>query len=264
MSIPDRNRLPDCPLRTNSVYPWLSENPLVFLIGEAPGEEEDKTGIPFVGRAGKKLRSWLSKFKLDDCFAVGNACLHRPYDESPDGTRTNWNRVPTEQEMAACKPILDRYLSRAQSKVVVFVGGTSAKFLGEYKGTVGRMVGRWKEYNGIPCTVIYHPSALLRPMAKAKRDDMERMNFSVLQEVAIRLGLSAEQSISDGVCKECGEPAEAAHLCIRHLRGLVLAKIVNAGWPRMMAAGKVREGWKWCQYLREASPQELASLLPLL
>src|SRR3990167_10071657 len=126
----------DCPLRTNSVYPWLSENPLVFLIGEAPGEEEDKTGIPFVGRAGKKLRSWLPKFKLDDCFAVGNACLHRPYDESPDGTRTKWNRVPTEQEMSACKPILDRYLSRAQSKVVVFVGGTSAKFLGEYKGTV--------------------------------------------------------------------------------------------------------------------------------
>src|SRR3990167_6155943 len=240
----------DCPLQTNSIYPWLSENPLLFLIGEAPGEEEDRQGIPFVGRAGKKLRSWLPKFKLDDCFAVGNACLHRPYDESPDGTRTNWNRVPTEQEMSACKPILDRYLSRAQSKVVVFVAGTSAKFLGEYKGTVGRMVGRWKEYNGIPCTVIYHPSALLRPMAKAKREDMERMNFSVLQEVAARLGLSTEQSNSD--------------VDIRILRGQVLAKIVNAGWPRMMAAGKVRGGWKWCAYLREASSQELSSLIRIL
>ena len=262
----------DCPLKTNSVYPSTSEPTLVFFVGEAPGEEEDKLGVPFCGKAGRLLRLWLRAFNLHDGAGCGNACLHRPYDELPDGTRINYNRVPTEQEMSACVPILERFIERAHPQFIVFVGGTSAKFLGGYKGTVGSMVGRWKEYKGIPCTVIYHPSALLRPMAKAKRKEWERVNFSVLREISVKLGLSRDETTySEGPCNAgafydnpCGEPSEAMGLCIRHLRGLAVAKIVNAGWPRIVASGKVRSGLKWTAYLREATAQQLAELLSIL
>lgn len=257
-----------CPLETNTVYPYVSTDPLVWFIGEAPGEEEDKQGIPFVGRAGKLLRQWLHKFKLTDHIALGNACMHRPYDVGPEGTRINWNRDPTEEEIEACLPVLEKYLSRHKPMFVVFVGGVSAKALGGYKGTVGRMVGRWSEWKGIPCTVIYHPSAFLRPIAKSKRSEMELMNFGVLASIAKQCGLAVanERAEATGPCKENDSVSAVGSMgwCLPHLRGYALAKIVNHGWPRMMAGGKVKKDLNWCGFLREATVEELEEVVRLL
>ncbi len=141
--------------RTNIVFSDGNPNAKIVLIGEAPGADEDATGIPFVGRAGKFLSKLIEESGLSrkDDFYICNTVKCRPPE----------NRVPTDEEKALCEKYLLAQIKAVNPKVIVLCGATSAKsFLGK-KIKISEIRGQWfKIFDGIDATVILHPSFLLR------------------------------------------------------------------------------------------------------
>lgn len=129
-------------------------NPLVMVIGEAPGGEEDRQGLPFVGAAGQYLDKWLVSIGLDrrtNAF-IGNVIKCRPPN----------NRDPLPQEQQACLPFLQSQISALKPKVLLCVGRISAQILLGTSEGIGRLRGQVYEFQGIPMVVTYHPSGVLR------------------------------------------------------------------------------------------------------
>ncbi len=141
--------------RTRSVFSDGNANAKILLIGEAPGADEDKTGTPFVGRAGKLLTSLIEEcgFSRKNDFYICNTVKCRPPE----------NRVPTDNEKKLCENYLMSQIKIVQPKVIVLCGATSAKsFLGD-KIKISQIRGKWfKIFDNIDATVIFHPSYLLR------------------------------------------------------------------------------------------------------
>ena len=141
--------------RTNIVFSDGNPNAKILLIGEAPGADEDATGTPFVGRAGKFLSKLIEESGLSrkDDFYICNTVKCRPPE----------NRVPTDEEKALCENYLLSQIKTVNPKVIVLCGATSAKsFLGK-KIKISEIRGKWfKIFDGIDATVILHPSFLLR------------------------------------------------------------------------------------------------------
>ncbi len=141
--------------RTNIVFSDGNPNAKIVLIGEAPGADEDATGTPFVGRAGKFLTKLIEESGLSrkDDFYICNTVKCRPPE----------NRVPTDEEKALCERYLFEQIKAVNPKVIVLCGATSAKsFLGK-KIKISEIRGQWfKIFDGIDATVILHPSFLLR------------------------------------------------------------------------------------------------------
>ncbi|MGI8617770.1 MAG: uracil-DNA glycosylase family protein [Gemmatimonadaceae bacterium] len=145
-----------CPLHasaTNAVPGEGDPNADLVCVGEAPGANEDATGRPFVGEAGKLLTKILEAIKLsrDDVF-ICNVLKHRP-----PGNR---NPLPTEVE--ACSPYLVRQLELIQPKVIVAFGTFAAQTLLNTKSSLSQLRGFVHRYYGTPLIVTYHPAALLR------------------------------------------------------------------------------------------------------
>lgn len=141
--------------RTNIVFSDGNPNAKIMLIGEAPGADEDATGTPFVGRAGKFLTKLIEESGLSrkDDFYICNTVKCRPPE----------NRVPTDEEKQLCEHYLMSQIKLVNPKVIVLCGATSAKsFLGN-KIKISQIRGQWfKLFDGIDATVILHPSFLLR------------------------------------------------------------------------------------------------------
>ena len=139
--------------RTNIVFSDGNPNAKIVLIGEAPGADEDATGTPFVGRAGKFLSKLIEESGLSrkDDFYICNTVKCRPPE----------NRVPTDEEKALCEKYLFEQIKMVKPKVIVLCGATSAKsFLGK-KIKISQIRGQWfKIFDGIDATVILHPSFL--------------------------------------------------------------------------------------------------------
>lgn len=145
----------------------FGEGPLhapLMLVGEAPGEEEDRSGRPFIGRAGQLLEKMISalSFTRDQVY-ITNVLPWRPPG----------NRTPKADEVATCLPFLMRHIEIVQPKVLLLLGGPSAKALLGKEESVTRMRGIWWEYHSaglpesVPALVTYHPAYLLRtPLAK--------------------------------------------------------------------------------------------------
>lgn len=135
----------------------------VMLIGEAPGADEDRQGLPFVGVSGQLLDKMLASIGLDRNTAyITNILPWRPPG----------NRKPTPAESAMCMPFIRRHIELVGPRVLVLLGGTSASsLLGRSEGIM-RMRGRWFEYSGrggqIPAMPTYHPAFLLRQPALKK------------------------------------------------------------------------------------------------
>ncbi len=160
--------------RNNTVPGEGVINPLVMLIGEGPGADEDRTGKPFVGRAGKYLDSWLMAIDLDrrkDCF-IGNIVKCRPPD----------NRDPLPEESSACLPYLQRQISFIRPKAIMTLGRIATQILTGEKSGIGALRGRIYSYQGIPLAPTYHPSAVLRNISlrAAVWQDLQKLR-SVLQ-----------------------------------------------------------------------------------
>ncbi len=165
------NRQPDSPLwqfrdeikectkcalhatRTNFVFGDGNPNADIMFIGEAPGAEEDRTGIPFVGRAGQLLNKLLEKIQLQrgDVF-ICNILKSRPPN----------NRDPRPEEVAACIPYLYRQIEIVKPNIIVALGRISAQNLLNTQEALGKMRNRRWKYRGIEMIVTYHPAAILR------------------------------------------------------------------------------------------------------
>ncbi len=147
--------------RTNIVFSDGNPNAKILLIGEAPGADEDATGTPFVGRAGKLLTKLIEECGMlrKNDFYICNTVKCRPPE----------NRVPTDEEKELCKNYLLNQIKIVQPKVIVLCGATSAKsFLGN-KIKISQIRGQWyKLFNNIDATVIFHPSYLLRNHSEAE------------------------------------------------------------------------------------------------
>ena len=129
-------------------------NPLVMAVGEGPGAEEDRTGRPFVGPAGRYLDRWLASIGLDrrtNCF-IGNIVKCRPPG----------NRDPEQEESRACRSYLDRQIALLKPKALLSLGRISSQLLIESSLGIGRLRGGTYAYRDIPLIPTYHPSGVLR------------------------------------------------------------------------------------------------------
>ena len=125
----------------------------LVCVGEAPGEMEDESGIPFVGKSGELLEKILLAIQLkrSDVF-ICNVIKHRPPG----------NRNPTPDEITACSPFLRRQLELLQPKVILAFGAFAAQTLLETKIPITKLRGVVHRYYGVPLIATYHPAALLR------------------------------------------------------------------------------------------------------
>ncbi len=147
-----------CETRHNVVFGIGKEDADVMLVGEGPGEQEDLSGIPFVGPAGKLLDDMLSIIDLsreENCY-IANIVKCRPPR----------NRDPLETEQDACIGYLRTQTMLVKPKVIVCLGRIAAKRLIDPDYRISRQHGQWVQKNGIWMTAIYHPSALLRDVSK--------------------------------------------------------------------------------------------------
>jgi DNA polymerase len=134
----------------------------VVFVGEAPGEEEDKSGLAFVGRSGQLLTKMIEALKLSrDLVWIGNINKCRPPG----------NRTPTPEEMATCSPFLVEQLKVIKPKVICALGKTAAVGLGLIRPTdsLGKARGKTHHWNEIPTILTYHPSYLLRSPGEKKK-----------------------------------------------------------------------------------------------
>jgi DNA polymerase len=170
-----------CPLgtgRTNAVPGEGVKNPLVLVIGEGPGQDEDRTGRPFVGRAGQLLDKMLAAIDLrrqENCF-IANVVKCRPPG----------NRDPAPMEALACRPFLDRQIACLRPRMIFCVGKVAANLLlgNEEWATIGSLRSRFFEYPAeppVPLLATYHPSALLR------NEDLKRPAWEDLKLLRSRL-----------------------------------------------------------------------------
>ena len=139
--------------RSSIVFGEGNPQAALMFIGEAPGREEDRQGRPFVGDAGKLLTSLIEKmgFKRADVF-IANIIKCRP----------EGNRVPEEDEIAACLPYLERQIEIIAPRVIMALGRVAAQTLLGTTVPIGKLRGRFFEYRGIPFMPTFHPAYLLR------------------------------------------------------------------------------------------------------
>lgn len=151
------NRCHRCDLGTNRENAVIGRgNPEapILIIGEAPGQTEDETGLPFVGKSGELLEKILASVKL--------SCDREVYITNMNRCRPPGNRTPTTQEIEACKPYLLEQIRLINPKLILLTGATAVKgVLGEKRG-ITKIRGQWFEWEGRLCMPIFHPAYLLR------------------------------------------------------------------------------------------------------
>jgi DNA polymerase len=152
-AVAECRRCPLCEGRTNTVPGEGNPRARMLLVGEGPGQTEDQTGRPFVGRAGELLADILRAIGLtrEEVF-ICNVVKCRPPQ----------NRKPLQDEMAACRPYLEAQIGLIRPAVIVAMGATAAEALLGVRQSLASLRSKVHSYRGIPLVVTYHPAALLR------------------------------------------------------------------------------------------------------
>lgn len=166
-----------CEQRRTIVFGEGDSHAAVMFIGEGPGADEDRTGRPFVGQAGKLLDEMIFALGFDrPQVYIGNVVKCRPPG----------NRDPREDEMAACSEFLDRQIDLIGPRVIVALGRVAARRLTGTDKPMGALRGRWTSYRGIPLLPMFHPAYLLRSeLAKrAAWDDLKMVRTRLAQQCA--------------------------------------------------------------------------------
>jgi DNA polymerase len=153
--------------RSQTVFGVGNPTARLMFIGEAPGADEDRLGEPFVGKAGQLLTKIIEACRLtrDEVF-IANILKCRPPG----------NRTPLPDEVQNCRGYLDRQLAIIRPEFICCLGSVAAKSLLNTEATIGRLRGRFYQYEGIPVLCTYHPAYLLRNPS-AKRDVWEDMKL---------------------------------------------------------------------------------------
>ena len=165
-----------CPLaatRLNVVPGQGALRPEVMFVGEGPGADEDEQGLAFVGRAGQLLTKMIAAmgYAREQVF-IGNIVKCRPPG----------NRVPSPEEMAGCIPFLKRQIAVIRPQLIVCLGATAARGLVNEILPIGKARGQWREFEGIPVMLTFHPAYLLRDPRKKNEA------WADLKAVLARLG----------------------------------------------------------------------------
>ncbi len=154
-----RRELGDCrrcklwQTRTHLVFGTGNPQARLMFIGEAPGEEEDLQGEPFVGPAGQLLNRLLERLGLS---------RQEVYITNVAKCRPPQNRNPDAEEIAACHPFLVQQIQAIRPQVIVTLGAVATHALLDSKAPLNRLRGRWQQWQGIPVMPTFHPSYLLR------------------------------------------------------------------------------------------------------
>ncbi|HEY3175127.1 MAG TPA: uracil-DNA glycosylase [Candidatus Polarisedimenticolia bacterium] len=162
-----------CEGRTHIVFGDGSAGARLMFVGEGPGSEEDRRGLPFVGRAGQLLDQIIKAmgYSRSEVY-IANVVKCRPPD----------NRTPQPDETASCTPFLFRQIEIIQPKVIVALGSPASQALLETSAGITKIRGTFRQYRGIPVMPTFHPAYLLRnPAAKREVWDDMRKVMALLQ-----------------------------------------------------------------------------------
>jgi DNA polymerase len=169
-----------CAGRTQTVFGVGSRAARWMVVGEAPGEQEDRQGQPFVGQAGKLLDNMLAAIGLSrqaetaaENEAARSAAKQGVYIANVLKCRPPGNRNPQPDEVAQCEPYLRRQVALVKPRIIVAMGRFAVQSLLQTAEPIGRLRGRVHQYEGVPVIVTYHPAYLLRALpekAKAWQD----------------------------------------------------------------------------------------------
>ena len=176
-----------CQSRKQTVFGTGHTQARWMLVGEAPGEQEDRQGEPFVGRAGQLLDRMLAAVGLTRSEAPPE---QQVYIANVLKCRPPANRNPLPQEVAQCEPFLLRQMALVQPDLILAMGRFAVQALLKTSEPIGKLRGRVHEVQGIPVVVTYHPAYLLRnPADKALVwDDLCRARELQLSRAAARSG----------------------------------------------------------------------------
>jgi len=156
--------------RTNTVFGVGPADARICFLGEAPGADEDASGVPFVGRAGQLLTKIIESCRLSrDQVYILNVLKCRPPN----------NRPPLPAEVANCRRFFERQIEAIEPEFICCLGTSASQALLQTTETIGKLRGRWFTHGSAQVICTYHPSYLLRNPA-AKRDvwdDMKRLLF---------------------------------------------------------------------------------------
>jgi len=163
---------------TNLVFGDGNPQARVMLIGEAPGADEDRQGLPFVGQSGQLLDKMLATIGLTrENFYITNIIPWRPPG----------NRQPTPAEAEACMPFVQRHIDLISPDFLILVGGTAAKTLLGARDGIMRLRGNWKDYTSeagktMKVMAIFHPAYLLRSPGQKREvwQDLIKIKHSLI------------------------------------------------------------------------------------
>jgi DNA polymerase len=164
-----------CEGRRQTVFGVGHQRAHWMIVGEAPGEQEDIQGEPFVGKSGQLLDNMLRSIGLGrNAPADGSAAdpARQVFIANTLKCRPPGNRNPEPEELAQCEPFLVRQLELVQPKIILAMGRFAVQSLLRSTEPIGRLRGRVHRYHGVPLIVTYHPAYLLRnPEDKARAWD---------------------------------------------------------------------------------------------
>ena len=150
---------PLCEARRQTVFGVGSEHAHWMVVGEAPGEQEDIRGEPFVGKSGQLLDNMLTAIGLTRGDAVP---AQQVYIANSVKCRPPGNRNPAPAELAQCEPFLIRQVQLLKPRIILAMGRFAVQSLLRSDEPIGRLRGRVHRYQGLPLIVTYHPAYLLR------------------------------------------------------------------------------------------------------
>lgn len=158
--------------RQHVIFGEGNTNAEIFIIGEAPGRDEDLQGRPFVGRSGQLLDQILAAcgFSRADHVFISNIVKCRPPD----------NRIPSHQEAATCMPWLLAQIELVNPKIIVLLGSTALKYISGPDGKITHERGKWINWHDRLVMPVYHPAALLR------NPSLKRATWEDFKEVIIK------------------------------------------------------------------------------
>ncbi len=154
-------RCPLCEGRNQIVFGDGNPDAALMFIGEGPGQEEDRRGLPFVGRAGELLTQMIERgleIPRSEVY-ICNIVKCRPPK----------NRTPHPDEVASCKPFLDGQIDAVRPRTIVALGRPATSLLLGREVSISRVRGTWHEYRGIPLMPTFHPAYLLRQYTTENR-----------------------------------------------------------------------------------------------
>jgi DNA polymerase len=162
-------------MATNTVFADGNPNSKIMVIGEAPGNHEDLSGVPFCGDSGEMLTAMLNAINLtrDKDYYVTNVIFWRPPG----------NRRPTDEEQAICRPFVERHIQLFNPKVIILVGATAMNAIVDTSEAISKIRGQFLDFspqfleNKTKIFTIFHPSFLMRQPAKKRLTWLDMINL---------------------------------------------------------------------------------------